>query len=162
MNRVSSVDIWIADCTFINAKSLTVACECDTQILRYIIYTTCVYPPALSSILVVARVAELGKQVKNEDTVLEMPWARSSWKSSTCSKQKVNRWLVRIEHVNKQLLWRSRTLPGWDVWNIHVYQHRSSPVRRTRRNRQTLWPLCLQRCQGKCARQASVAAGIWE
>lgn len=36
-------------------------------------HSTCVYPPALSSILVVARVAELGKHVKKEDTVLEMP-----------------------------------------------------------------------------------------
>lgn len=36
-------------------------------------YATCVYPPALSSILVVAKVAELGKQVKKDDTVLEIP-----------------------------------------------------------------------------------------
>lgn len=42
-------------------------------------YATCVYPPALSSILVVAKVAELGKQVKKDDTVLEIPWASSSW-----------------------------------------------------------------------------------
>ena len=31
--------------------------------------------------LVVARVAELGKQVKRDDTVLEIPWARSSWRN---------------------------------------------------------------------------------
>lgn len=40
---------------------------------------TCVCPPALSSIFVVASVAELGKQVKKEDRVLEIPWANSSW-----------------------------------------------------------------------------------
>lgn len=56
------------------------------------IYATCVYPPALSSILVVAKVAELGKQVKKEDTVLEIPWASSSWNET----QKVGR-LARIE-----------------------------------------------------------------
>lgn len=52
-------------------------------------------------------------------------------------------------------------LPGWDGLNTHVYQHKSWPGRPTRRNRRMLWLLCLLQCQGTCARQASVALGIW-
>lgn len=40
---------------------------------------TCVCPPALSKMLVVASVAELGKQVNKEETRFERPWARSSY-----------------------------------------------------------------------------------
>lgn len=58
------------------------------QKLLYIMDTTCVCPPALSSMLVVARVAELGKQVKKEDTVLETPWASSSWNQTQVLKTK--------------------------------------------------------------------------
>lgn len=50
---------------------------------RSLLCPTCVWPPALSSMFVVARVAELGKQVKKEDTVLETPWANSSWGKKT-------------------------------------------------------------------------------
>ena len=39
---------------------------------------TCVFPPASTSRLVVANVAELGKQEKREETRLETPCARSS------------------------------------------------------------------------------------
>lgn len=55
-------------------------------------YTTCVCPPALSSILVVARVAELGKQVKKEDTVLETPWANSSWNKTQVQRKQSTDW----------------------------------------------------------------------
>lgn len=39
--------------------------------------------------LVVARVAELGKQVKSEETVLEMPWASSSCNQTQAQYNKV-------------------------------------------------------------------------
>lgn len=55
-------------------------------------YITCVCPPALSSILVVARVAELGKQVKKEDTVLETPWANSSWNQTQVWYKQLTVW----------------------------------------------------------------------
>ena len=120
--------------------------------------TTCVYPPALSRMLVVARVAELGKQVKNEDTVLEMPWASSSWNQTQGSTQRVNR-LLRFQPAAVSS--HSHTAPGWDGWSSHVYQHKSWPVKPTRRNQQMLWLLCLQQYQVKSLRQASVAVEIW-
>lgn len=55
-------------------------------------YVTCVWPPALSSMLVVAKVAELGKQVKKEDTVLETPWANSSWNQKQVLHKQVTSW----------------------------------------------------------------------
>lgn len=39
---------------------------------------------------VVANVAELGKQVKKEDTVLEIPWASNSWHQTTDVYQTVS------------------------------------------------------------------------
>lgn len=45
-------------------------------------FYTCVCPPALSKMLVVASVAELGKQVNKEETRFERPWA-----SSSCGKR---------------------------------------------------------------------------
>lgn len=84
-----TVYIWIANCAF-NTKSLPVAC--DAQKLLYTMYTTCVCPPALSSMLVVARVAELGKQLKKEDTVLETPWASSSWNQAQVQRKQLTDW----------------------------------------------------------------------
>lgn len=43
---------------------------------------TCVFPPASTSRLVVASVAELGKQEKREEMRLETPWAKSSWRDA--------------------------------------------------------------------------------
>lgn len=43
---------------------------------------TCVFPPASTSRLVVANVAELGKQEKREEMRLETPWAKSSWRDT--------------------------------------------------------------------------------
>lgn len=50
-------------------------------------------PPALSSMFVVANVAELGKQVKKEDTVLEIPWANSSWPTTVIFTRSENQWV---------------------------------------------------------------------
>lgn len=72
--------------------------------LNISLYTTCVYPPALSSILVVAKVAELGKQVKKEDTVFEIPWASSSWNQTQVQHTKLtNKWKSNISASTCQI-----------------------------------------------------------
>lgn len=115
---------------------------------------TCVCPPALSSMFVVANVAELGKQVKKEDTVLEIPWANSSWHETTER-------FTRPRGTPRRCCC-SRVSPGWDGLNIRACLHRSWPVRLTRRNPQTLWPPCLLQCQGRCSRPGVWALEIWE
>lgn len=115
---------------------------------------TCVWPPALSSMFVVASVAELGKQVKKEDTVLEIPWANSSWHQTT--EMFTRNWGTPCSFCC------FRFSPGWDGWNIHACLHRSWPARLTRHNPQTLWPPCLLQCQEKCSRREVWALGIWE
>lgn len=78
---------------------------------------------------VVASVAEFGKHVKRDDTVLEIPCARSSYSKNERTLFFDDIYKSMLNQSNPGKLFRTfqiiNIVPDLDQWSIHAYQHKS-------------------------------------